>query len=52
MEKFAAEKFKQDLKEKLRVEIQRFAEKNIDIPRIMTAYPQDMVLMGTKDCSF
>ena len=35
-EPFDAEKFKQDLKEKLRVEIQRFAEKNIDIPRITT----------------
>ena len=35
-EKFDAEKYKQDLKEKLRVEIQRFAEKNIDIPRITT----------------
>ena len=36
VEKFDAEKFKQDLKEKLRVEIRRFADKNIDIPRITT----------------
>jgi hypothetical protein len=36
VEQFDADKFKQDLKEKLRVEIQRFAEKNIDIPRITT----------------
>jgi len=35
-EQFDADKFKEDLKEKLRVEIQRFAGKNIDIPRITT----------------
>ncbi len=33
---FDAEKFRQELKEKLRVDIQRFAEKNIDIPKITT----------------
>jgi type III restriction enzyme len=36
VEEFNADKFKQDLKEKLRVGIQRFAEKNIDIPQITT----------------
>lgn len=35
-DKFDAAKFKADLKEKLRVEIHRFAEKNIDIPKITT----------------
>ena len=35
-EKFDAAKAKEELKEKLRVDIHRFAEKNIDIPRITT----------------
>ena len=45
-EKFDPAKAKQELKEKLRVDIHRFAEKNIDIPKI-TSYANPEVVFNS-----
>ena len=48
LEEFDAKQFKKDLKEKLRLEIHRFAGKNIDIPKITTYTNPQVVFRSFK----